>query len=125
MIVVAHLIVVAYLAAFRIVIVLVVVLILDSFGMILCPEGANKTQPGVSTPGTDHQRVKPERAPGERPGTRTHKIVPSRPFRANRLTGRFPGLKPWAEFFSPFGAARWTEDSTIQAFEISAGFDSA
>src|SRR5580704_8140449 len=29
----------------------------------------------------------------------------SRPFRANRFIGCFPGLKPWAKFFSPSGAS--------------------
>jgi len=33
---------------------------------------------------------------------RTHPI--SRPFRANRFIGCFPGLKPWAESYSPCGA---------------------
>ena len=36
---------------------------------------------------------------------RTHLAhVISRPFRANRLFGCFPGLKPWAESYSPCGA---------------------
>jgi hypothetical protein len=30
----------------------------------------------------------------------------SRPFRANRFIGCFPGLKPWAKFFSPPGAIK-------------------
>jgi hypothetical protein len=30
--------------------------------------------------------------------------VSSRPFRANRVIEYFPGLKPWAESCSPFGA---------------------
>jgi hypothetical protein len=30
--------------------------------------------------------------------------VISRPFRANRVIEYFPGLKPWAESSSPFGA---------------------
>jgi hypothetical protein len=34
----------------------------------------------------------------------------SRPFKANRFCEGFPGLKPWAEFFSPFGAS----DSAIR-----------
>jgi hypothetical protein len=29
----------------------------------------------------------------------------SRPFRANRFIGCFPGLKPWAKFFSPSAGA--------------------
>ena len=32
------------------------------------------------------------------------RTVISRPFRANPLTQCFPGLKPWAESYSPFGA---------------------
>jgi hypothetical protein len=36
---------------------------------------------------------------------RTHLAhVISRPFRANRFFGCFPGLKPWAESYSPCGA---------------------
>jgi hypothetical protein len=31
-------------------------------------------------------------------------LVSSRPFRANHSFWVFPGLKPWAESFSPFGA---------------------
>src|SRR5271165_3954158 len=30
--------------------------------------------------------------------------VSSRPFRANGFIGWFPGLKPWAQSWSPFGA---------------------
>ena len=30
-----------------------------------------------------------------------------RPFRARRPGGRFPGLKPWAKFFSPSGAINY------------------
>jgi hypothetical protein len=30
-----------------------------------------------------------------------------RPFRARRRGGRFPGLKPWAKFFSPSGAINY------------------
>jgi hypothetical protein len=30
----------------------------------------------------------------------------SRPFRANRFIGCFPGLKPWAKVFSPSGAIK-------------------
>ena len=30
----------------------------------------------------------------------------SRPFRANRFIGCFPGLKPWAKFFGPSGAIK-------------------
>jgi hypothetical protein len=30
--------------------------------------------------------------------------VSSRPFRTNRFLGYFPGLKPWAESYSPSGA---------------------
>jgi hypothetical protein len=32
-----------------------------------------------------------------------------RPFRARRPGGRFPGLKPWAKFFSPSGAINYPQ----------------
>src|ERR1700719_5027650 len=41
---------------------------------------------------------------------RTHLAhVISRPFRANRFFGCFPGLKPWAESYSPCGAKKTSQ----------------
>src|ERR1700722_2064681 len=36
--------------------------------------------------------------------TQVKRVRISRPFRANHLFGWYPGLKTWAESFSPFGA---------------------
>ena len=44
------------------------------------------------------------------PVANSHPLT-SRPFRANRLNGWFPGLRPWAESFSPFGAGPKGQDS--------------
>jgi hypothetical protein len=70
-----------------------------------CPEGAIRLQPRVSTLGT----VSPLRRALK--GLQISRVMPpirriviSRPFRANPLTRWFPGLKPWAESYSPFGA---------------------
>jgi hypothetical protein len=46
----------------------------------------------------------------------------SRPFRANRFIGCFPGLKPWAKFFSPSGAIK---EETAETSLIFAPFSPA
>src|ERR1700688_3131288 len=38
--------------------------------------------------------------------------VISRPFRANRFFGCFPGLKPWAESYSPCGAKKTSQTAS-------------
>jgi hypothetical protein len=35
------------------------------------------------------------------------------PFRADRVGGGFPGLKPWAEGFSPFGAGKGRKNEPV------------
>jgi hypothetical protein len=93
----------------------------------LCPEGGYRTQPRVSTLGTlkinefalkgreaDQINLAPVAAQNFECAIETcdnleptfglliHSIC--RPFRARRSGWRFPGLKPWAESSSPFGA---------------------
>src|ERR1700719_4276906 len=41
--------------------------------------------------------------------------VISRPFRANRFFGCFPGLKPWAESYSPCGAKKHPKRPYLRA----------
>jgi hypothetical protein len=55
--------------------------------------------------------MRPERAPPKTVRTRAHHLMISRPFRANRLMGWFPGLKSWAELYSPFGATNHPKQS--------------
>jgi hypothetical protein len=93
----------------------------------LCPEGGYRTQPRVSTLGTlkinefalkgreaDQINLAPVAAQKSEDAIETcgnleptfelliHSIC--RPFRARRSGWRIPGLKPWAESSSPFGA---------------------
>ncbi|MBV9875603.1 MAG: cobalamin biosynthesis protein CobD [Verrucomicrobia bacterium] len=66
-----------------------------------------RTQPGVSTPGIDQRMTRPERAEDTRstfcPSTRSSVTTFYRPFRAALFSARYPGLKPRAESFCPFG----------------------
>jgi hypothetical protein len=93
----------------------------------LCPEGGHRTQPRVSTLGTlkinefalkgreaDQINFAPIAAQKLECAIETcYDLEPTfallvrsvcRPFRACRSWWRFPGLKPWAEASSPFGA---------------------
>jgi hypothetical protein len=93
----------------------------------LCPEGGHRTQPRVSTLGTlkirafalkgreaDQLNLSSIAAQKIEFAIETcYNLEPTlallvrsfcRPFRARRCWWRFPGLKPWAESFSPFGA---------------------
>jgi hypothetical protein len=93
----------------------------------LCPEGGHRTQPRISTLGTlkinefalkgreaDQINLSPIVALKlERAIETCYNIEPTfallgrsicRPFRARPSGWRFPGLKPWAEYSSPFGA---------------------
>jgi hypothetical protein len=93
------------------------------------PQRGYSTQPRVSTLGILHQErralkgrqiERPSKAESDfdgtsqlrtltfaRPQVRASSGTPiSRPFRASRFLGDFPGLKPWAEFCSPCGAGR-------------------
>jgi prepilin-type N-terminal cleavage/methylation domain-containing protein len=69
-----------------------------------------RTQPGVSTPGTDQENVPPHRGvravgpPGKQiPNSRGIRDFVCRPFRAVSIMDRYPGLKPRAESCYPFG----------------------
>jgi hypothetical protein len=70
-----------------------------------------RTQPGVLTPGTDKKNVPPKAAvePGL-PNTLSIKNT-LRPSRARRGVDVFPGLKPRAESYHPFGIRHQDEDS--------------
>ena len=71
--------------------------------MFLHPEGVERVQPGVSTPGTPSHGGAPCRgARSNVATTQVKRVRISRPFRANHLFGWFPGLKPWAESYGPF-----------------------
>ena len=62
----------------------------------------NKTQPGVSTPGTHRWRTALKGRQNR--GSRTHlRSKYLRPFRARRDVRGFLGLKPQAESYYPFG----------------------
>jgi hypothetical protein len=63
--------------------------------MFLHPEGVERVQPGVSTPGNTVPRGAPRRGARSNVATTQLKRVRiSRPFRANYLFGWFLGLKP-------------------------------
>src|ERR1700722_12888403 len=85
--------------------------------MLLHPEGVGK--PGASTPGTVPER----RALQGRQIKRRHNTGQTcthlSPFRANHLFGWFPGLKPWAESFSPFGAKTIPDSSPCEYLRFS------
>jgi hypothetical protein len=73
------------------------------------PQRGCRTQPRVSTLGTVKLTVRPEgaRAPWNEFRVLSFVLLPrsiSRPFRARRSGRLVPGLKPWAEPSSPFGA---------------------
>ena len=86
--------------------------------MFCCPEGAEEFSPGfnpgnripppIALKGLQFECLNCIRQPVKR-------MVISGPFRANRVTGWFPGLEPWAKFFSPFGAAILSRTSLIFA----------
>jgi hypothetical protein len=99
----------------------------------LCPEGGHRTQPRVSTLGTlkisafalkgreaDQLNFAPIAAQKIESAIETcYNLKPifallvrsiCRPFRARRPWSRFPGLKPWAESSSPFGAKTFRGD---------------
>ncbi len=72
--------------------------------MFYCPEGAEEFSPGFQPwePSSSRFALK-----GREIDSRLIlRLTPSilSPFRAIRRGVRFPGLKPWAEFSSPFGA---------------------
>jgi adenosylcobinamide-phosphate synthase len=66
-----------------------------------------RTQPGVSTPGVDQKMARPERVEDIRSAVclTTCSSVPTlyRPFRAGLFSASYPGLKPRAESFRPYG----------------------
>jgi hypothetical protein len=78
--------------------------------MFLHPKGVERVQPGVSTPGTSSHGGAPRRGARSNVATTQVKCVRiSRPFRANHLFGWFPGLKPWAESYSPLRGKNYSK----------------
>jgi hypothetical protein len=79
--------------------------------MFCCPEGAQEFSPGFQPWEPSSRRIRPEGA--EDLWTLTGQLTHSNwsPFRAIRTEYTVPRVEPWAEFFSPFGAAKLPRNS--------------
>ena len=70
----------------------------------------SRTKPGVLTPGSDKSNARPERAEEDRSELplnirdyQPNMPLPAAPSGRDASLGRYLGLKPQAEFLSPFG----------------------
>jgi hypothetical protein len=91
---------------------------------MLCPEGAVGLSPGFQPwePTPKRRALKGrqiERTNHTNAGCRCNMSIArsSRPFRAKRFIDWFPGLKPWAESSSPFGAGLWAIWPTLNTYQ--------